>query len=767
MTQNTLKKSLVGILIIALIVPATLFVKPKKTDAFISCFLGGLLGQAQSQVTSIASRSTDVPVFDSSNLSVNASNLGENKAQSTKECVLDFLVSVLADTLIQQFTSSVVNWINSGFHGSPSFVTNPEGFFLEVGDIAIGRDLEKLGAIGELLCSGFDLDLRLALGINYSSSNRQYVGCRLSDVQKNIMNSWTGGSFGGKAGWDNWFSINTQKQNNPYGTYFTLTNQFDASIVKAENSKVKELEQGKGFLSYKKCPSGGGEEARKEDVEGKCEVVTPGSVIESQLNNSLNLSNQKLAVADEINEIIGALINQGMKQVMSATGLSGGSSRSYGGGRSYVDQYSNSNFSQNIDILTTTKLPEGISLSCSEYHNNSYELAQDSNYPDAPYSGSVVKVSSPTYNNEVLVNFSTPVNTAKADGTPWTGEDLRKVDAYCQNLRDQDITLNLTGDQRSDYSLDYTQDNSTNPVQKPSYNLAIRKQARQSSTYSSDYPPNLAVDGNTYSRSVTGSDDSNSWWEVTLDKRSFIEKINIYALNGYDYALTGNIKIEISDVDATTGRSSVVKTLTDYYPSIDVSPWVIDNINVIGNKVRIYKTNGPELSLAEVEIMGRDNDINQTGNAGGSGQTPLELTLDPSTQKIQIRRNALNTSGSERTGTIALSTNKNLSGLTITATLRRRNTLEEFGRLLESNSYMNIVEATGEASALNNHLFQPGVAFTNTPVFSLASNKSYLIQFYLNTTSYALFEKYELKLEIKNTSGVVLKEQTTEIEIVN
>ena len=62
------------------------------------------------------------------------------------------------------------------------------------------------------------------------------------------------------------------------------------------------------------------------------EVVNPGKVIETSLNNSLDLTNKRIAVADEINELIATLFSTLVSSILSSgdglagMGASGGAS---------------------------------------------------------------------------------------------------------------------------------------------------------------------------------------------------------------------------------------------------------------------------------------------------------------------------------------------------------------------------------------------------------------------------------------------------------
>jgi hypothetical protein len=107
-------------------------------------------------------------------------------------------------------------------------------------------------------------------------------------------------------------------------------------ISNAQGEEISLLNFGNGFLSYEYC----------EDVETgygwseeQCSVQTPGNVIQTQLNESLGFGTDRLTVADEIDEIIGALFAQLAQQVLTgAGGLLGSTASGYNNSStSYLD----------------------------------------------------------------------------------------------------------------------------------------------------------------------------------------------------------------------------------------------------------------------------------------------------------------------------------------------------------------------------------------------------------------------------------------------
>ncbi len=246
---------------------------------------------------------------------------------------LDGLAYMAANVVIAQITDSIVTWIDSGFQGSPAFIEDPGAWFLETADMVSGAFIEELGA-EDLLCDPF-APIRITLSYNYNRSFPRDYRCKLSDVIENVENfaKFTAGDFTGQGGWQSWFNITQNRQNNPYGVYFGAQIELDRRIANAIGRESDTLNQGKGFLSMRRCKvwdtANGQEPGPNNPTSGTLQhdckeygpIETPGSIVEDQLNRALGSELNRIEVADEINEILSALVNQLVKTVFTA-GLS-------------------------------------------------------------------------------------------------------------------------------------------------------------------------------------------------------------------------------------------------------------------------------------------------------------------------------------------------------------------------------------------------------------------------------------------------------------
>ncbi len=170
--------------------------------------------------------------------------------QSVKELGLDAIGKIATQQLVKQITAQTVNWINSGFKGNPAFVTDPNQFFLDAADKTASLALSdtKLNK----LCSPFRAKVRLALVKNYLSNDQDY-SCNLDNL-KNNYDAFTQDFNNG--GWDGWYEISQNSNNNPIGSYLRAQSGLYTRIGTENDKYSKQLEQGKGFLSVERCKPG-------------------------------------------------------------------------------------------------------------------------------------------------------------------------------------------------------------------------------------------------------------------------------------------------------------------------------------------------------------------------------------------------------------------------------------------------------------------------------------------------------------------------------
>ncbi len=289
------KKILAIIAIIAIFAPGFFLFSVKKTEAVV--------GQAAG-VAGLAS----VPTVDT--------------YQYVKKGWLDGIAWMLAKAVLRQITNSTVKWIQTGFKGNPAFITDFGGFMKESADQATGLFMaEYLNPdFYKMICSPFRLQLMLSLPFY-----RPYKPwCTLNTVLAVQGQSFESFSKGFKnGGWQAWISMTGNSNNNYYGAFFTSWDTYLARLAAGQNKSQTESIFGKGFLGMKKCveyidgPMG-------EQICSKEVTTSPGAWVSDQLSAVTQTDLRSLEIADEINEILSALVTQLVSYALTSGAGSGG-----------------------------------------------------------------------------------------------------------------------------------------------------------------------------------------------------------------------------------------------------------------------------------------------------------------------------------------------------------------------------------------------------------------------------------------------------------
>lgn len=325
-------------------------------------------------------------------------------AQQTKDYVLDTLVWQIGNLAIKSMTKSVVNWINSGFEGSPAFVTDLEKNLQNVGDTVAQHFFDEL-ATNLRTNSPFQDKVLDAVRLGYYLHTSKESFYTKNPYTLNTVSAddkaFLKGDFM-QGGWNAWFATIINPANNPYGSQRLAEESLGNVVANATGQRVQELNWGKGFLSWRgDCIQyeGGNDTLTSAPVctrnaagelsctpgkttvvsldgREKClknEIETPGSVVVDQLNTTFGANVNRLVSADEINEIVGALLNQLVSQVLGgggggsgsgSGGLRGLSRASAGGGSSYINQATGS-----TEATTTASVSSSFEATVNDQKN--------------------------------------------------------------------------------------------------------------------------------------------------------------------------------------------------------------------------------------------------------------------------------------------------------------------------------------------------------------------------------------------------------------
>ena len=351
--MNT-KRQIIGSLLSLLFIVGTFGMTPANVHA---------------QAASAASAVTGVVVTDPGHTAVTSYISGIKTEELTITSILNGLVWAAAGAVIQGMTRSLVNWINSGFEGSPAFAQDidtelrmwTDGIvdrFIEVAFTEISQEIQQgLSSIEGNLNLPFRVEILNDARVSYyrrSSSNYFHERTRptLGQYSSNPA-AFLQGDFD-QGGWQAWFAV-LQRPNNPYGYSQLVRQEIDARVAAGERERETEILIGDGFLGFRRCSGASGSGSTGSGTTGTtasggtanlsssnkqsspgCTISTPGSLARDAAPETFRVAFDRLNLADSINEIVGALVSQLVSQIFSSNGFLSLSQPNYGG-RSFVD----------------------------------------------------------------------------------------------------------------------------------------------------------------------------------------------------------------------------------------------------------------------------------------------------------------------------------------------------------------------------------------------------------------------------------------------
>lgn len=305
-----------------------------------------------------------------------ANALFGSTALTIKEYFLDAVVWQVKRAAVTAITKSTLNWINSGFKGSPAFVTNLRQNLLTVADQVASDTFDEL--TNTIIDSPYQDEIATAIRTGYylSTGGQFYIQNPFTlNRYSDNPDAFLRGDFR-QGGLNAFFATITNEQNNPYGAYRLALGELNRRIPANVGRELTQYNWAQGFKSFRgDCSEGvtpqtqnvelktlGGSSTTNADGSvdmGGVKTVTtkavalktsepcldagirtPGALAAPAINEALGAGKQQLIYADEIDEIVGALFAQLVNKAFGATGLLGISQPESGGGRPYLDQAS-------------------------------------------------------------------------------------------------------------------------------------------------------------------------------------------------------------------------------------------------------------------------------------------------------------------------------------------------------------------------------------------------------------------------------------------
>jgi hypothetical protein len=249
--KNKITKLISGILVVSIMAPSIFFSVPKKAEAAWWSTLHVDVEQGiQTALKWLSNK------WDWINTDTNVTDTGLHFKDIAREIYKETLKAI-AKRAIQEMTKSTINWINSGFHGQPLFLENPESFFRDIAKYEVKNMVDQFGY--DSLKYPFGKDFALNAINSYKQTLENNTAYSLSRVinDPTLLHGYQNDFNVG--GW-NGFLINTQyPQNNYLGFQMTATEELARRVQGTSKTAVDKindtLAQGQGFLSPQTCPS--------------------------------------------------------------------------------------------------------------------------------------------------------------------------------------------------------------------------------------------------------------------------------------------------------------------------------------------------------------------------------------------------------------------------------------------------------------------------------------------------------------------------------
>lgn len=295
-----------------------------------------------------------------------------SNALNIKEFTLDGAAVAIGRIAIQSIVRSTVNWINTGFQGSPAFATDLRATIQDAADQATNSFFNELENNLEIESPFQNQVAQTVLRAYYIGTSRDSFFIRNPYTLNQVSDDPAAFARGEirQGGLRAWTEAILSPQNNYLGARQLLETELNRQVAAVAGQLHEEVANGGGFFSWRQCDAsvttleGSGQTTTSVNGIGvdltphqtclSSHIETPGSVLAGQINHSLGLGTDELVQADEINELVNALMGQLMQQVVGATGLAGLSRGSTAtGGRDYFTQ---------PDTQSTTQASSGIAL---------------------------------------------------------------------------------------------------------------------------------------------------------------------------------------------------------------------------------------------------------------------------------------------------------------------------------------------------------------------------------------------------------------------
>lgn len=260
--------------------------------------------------------------------------LGDTEAINANSSCIQSIGRLIAKMLLQKLTKSTVDWINSGFDGSPSFIQDPKKFFKNIAD----TEILQFGI--EIQDSPFGKEWLRNQALAYKTKFADNARYSLDELIQQTNPDYSAATFQtdfSMGGWDAWTAMTQVPANNPLGAKLMFDNEIQKRLAGTSQSTAQQvheaLSQANGFLGDQRCISPGTGQINydvtySEYQEGLKQTppielcsgfkyVTPGKMISDAATNAMGYPNNAILNIQDLNDAVAAVLDATLNQFSS------------------------------------------------------------------------------------------------------------------------------------------------------------------------------------------------------------------------------------------------------------------------------------------------------------------------------------------------------------------------------------------------------------------------------------------------------------------
>lgn len=319
-------------------------------------------------VQEVTDKTTQNKVDDAKKLADknSAAQQKQAKLDSFREECINGIAIQLAKNQLTAMTRDTMNWITTGFGGSPFYPRDTDSFMNSLTQYYLQKEVNYFETLPDAHAGDFPWGRDYARGqVNiFQKANNGYDSLK-SDLSNYLYNGYTIQNFStnfNAGGWNAWLGMTQHPQNNPLGFTMNASQALTNAQTRATTNAQNELTQNGGIFNQKKCVQWSTPETQAAiktalnyaGVSGsnttkngmttviknpttpsgvapgstclKWETVTPGSVILSKVDTYINSPELQLTMVktlnDALNALFSSLLSKFQNQGLSSLGTS-------------------------------------------------------------------------------------------------------------------------------------------------------------------------------------------------------------------------------------------------------------------------------------------------------------------------------------------------------------------------------------------------------------------------------------------------------------